>query len=118
MVIKEEGQLLIHTANTWGEKTMTNTSIEGREVIRQELHRLQHDWDGVISEVTDTKVALQSCLLQWTDFSDSSGQIQKWLKDMEKRVRDNEDKADLNEKKSELQRIKVSGKLNNLLEKK
>jgi len=49
-VLKEEGQLLIHTAQSWGEKTMTNTSMDGREMIRQELQQLQQEWDVMIGE--------------------------------------------------------------------
>lgn len=107
VVVKEEGQMLIHTSNTWGEKTMTNTSVEGREMIRVELQQLQQEWDNMMAEVTDTKVMLESCLLRWTDYSDSHTQVQKWLKDMERRVKDTEVKSDLSEKKAELQRIKV-----------
>ncbi|XP_025103982.1 nesprin-1-like isoform X4 [Pomacea canaliculata] len=107
VVMKEEGQVLIHTANTWGEKTMTNTSSEGREVIREELQMLQTDWEQMLSQVTDTKVMLESCLLQWTDFSASHDQIIRWLKDMEKRLRETHLKADLSEKKAELQRCKT-----------
>ncbi|KAL5008450.1 hypothetical protein ScPMuIL_014031 [Solemya velum] len=106
VVVKEEGQMLIHTSNTWGEKTMTNTSVEGREMIRVELQQLQQEWDNMMAEVTDTKVMLESCLLRWTDYSDSHTQVQKWLKDMERRVKDTEVKSDLSEKKAELQRIK------------
>ncbi|KAL3874932.1 hypothetical protein ACJMK2_037884 [Sinanodonta woodiana] len=106
VVLKEEGQLLIHTAQTWGEKTMNNTSVEGREMIRQELQQLQQEWDALIGETTDTKVMLESCLLQWTDFSDSYEQIQKWLRDTEKRLKISDPKVDLSEKKAELQRIK------------
>ncbi|XP_041353316.1 nesprin-1-like isoform X4 [Gigantopelta aegis] len=106
-VMKEEGQVLIHTANTWGEKTMMNSSVTGREMIREELQQLQTDWDELVSEVTDTKVLLESCLLQWTEFSDSHSNVQKWLKEMEKKLRETSPKADLSEKKGELQRIKV-----------
>jgi hypothetical protein len=47
---------MIHSANTWGEKAMTNTSMEGREMIRKELQQLQQEWESLISEITDTKV--------------------------------------------------------------
>ncbi|KAL8590280.1 hypothetical protein ACOMHN_006396 [Nucella lapillus] len=107
VVMKEEGQVLIHTTNTWGEKTMTNTAAEGREVIRQELQQLQTDWEHMLSHVTDTKVMLESCVMQWTDFSASHNQVTRWLKDMEKRLRDTHFKADLSEKKAELQRCKT-----------
>lgn len=49
-VMKEEGQLLIHTAQSWGEKTMNNTSVDGREMIRQELQQLQQEWDVMIGK--------------------------------------------------------------------
>jgi hypothetical protein len=40
---------------------MTNTSMEGREMIRKELQQLQQEWESLISEITDTKVMLESC---------------------------------------------------------
>ncbi|XP_076442566.1 muscle-specific protein 300 kDa-like isoform X3 [Babylonia areolata] len=107
VLMKEEGQALLHKANTWGEKTMASTAAEGREIIRQELQQLQADWEQMLSHVTDSKVMLESCLLQWTDFSASHDQVVRWLKDMEKRLRENHLKADLAEKKAELQRCKT-----------
>lgn len=59
------------------------------------------------NQVTDTKVLLESCLLQWSDYNVSHDQVLKWLKDMEKRLRETTPKGDLGEKKAELQRIKV-----------
>ena len=50
-MIKEEGQILLHAAITWGEKTQASTSVEGREVIREELQKLQADWDLMLSQV-------------------------------------------------------------------
>lgn len=99
---------MIHSANTWGEKAMTNTSMEGREMIRKELQQLQQEWESLISEITDTKVMLESCLLQWADYNHSYEKIQKWLRDTEKRLRETEPKGDLSEKKAELQRLKVN----------
>ncbi|KAK6181528.1 hypothetical protein SNE40_009363 [Patella caerulea] len=107
VVMKEEGQLLIHTSNNWGEKTMNNTSGEGRETIRQELQYLQQEWESLISDVTDTKVMLEARLLQWTDFDASLEGIQKWLRETEKRLKSSQSKSDLGEKRAELQRIKV-----------
>ena len=51
VVMKEEGQVMIHTTNTWGEKTMSSTAAEGRDVIRQELQQLQADWERMLSQV-------------------------------------------------------------------
>ena len=63
VVLKEEGQVLIHTANTWGEKTMTNTATEGREIIRQELQQLQADWEQMLSHVCTCSTSWCCCFL-------------------------------------------------------
>lgn len=86
---------------------MTNSSPEGRDIIQAEINCLLRDWDAFLSAISDTRAALESCLLQWSDFDDSTEQIQRWLKDMERRLKDTESKADLGEKKAQLQRIKV-----------
>ena len=108
VVLKEEGQSLMHAAYMWGDKTMNTSSAEGRDLIAEELQALQHDWDNLISNISNTRSTLETCLLRWSDFDDSSEQILRWLKDMERRLKDNEPKADLSEKKSKLQRIKVN----------
>ncbi len=107
MIVKEEGQSLIHAANTWGDKAASTSSAEGRDLIQTALHRLQQGWDDLISGLGEARTALESCLLQWSDFDDSSDQIQRWLKDMERKVKDTELKADLSEKKGQLQKTKV-----------
>ena len=60
-------------------------------------------------QVTNKKATLEACLLQWTDYSASNDKVIYWLKDMEKRLKDNYLKADLGEKKADLQRCKVHG---------
>jgi nesprin-1 len=107
VVLKEEGQSLMHATQTWGDKTANTSSAEGRDLITQELQALQRDWDNFVSGISNTRITLESCLLQWSDFDNSSEQIQRWLKDMERRLKDNEPKTDLGEKKAKLQRIKV-----------
>ncbi|XP_074648980.1 muscle-specific protein 300 kDa-like isoform X3 [Tubulanus polymorphus] len=106
VVLKEEGQGMIHTTNTLGEKTMTNTSLEGRDIIRQELQALQRDWDEFTANISDTKIALETSLLKWTDFDDTRDQVDKWLKDMANKVKETEARADLGEKKVQLQKVK------------
>ena len=44
----------MHAAITWGEKAQASTSVEGREVIREELQKLQADWDVMLSQVSVT----------------------------------------------------------------
>ena len=56
-VVKEEGQLLIHTAQSWGEKTMNNTSVDGREMIRHELQQLQQEWDVMTGQFDKLQIS-------------------------------------------------------------
>ena len=60
LVMKDEGQTMLHTAATWGEKTMTTTSGEGREVIQRQLHGLQQAWDAFMSGISDTRSMLET----------------------------------------------------------
>ena len=106
-MIKEEGQSLVHAAHTWGDKAMNTSSLEGREAIRHQLQSLQQQWDAFISSISDTRSTLETCLLQWSDYDDSNDQIQRWLKDMERRLQDSEPRVDLSEKKAQLQKVKV-----------
>ena len=108
VLAKDEGQTLIHSTQTWGDKVMANTSLEGRDLIRQELQALQREWDVFVSSISDTRIALETCLLQWSDYDGSYEQIHKWLKDMEKKLTDIEPRSDLGEKKAQLQKVKVT----------
>lgn len=107
IVMKDEGQTLLHSANTWGEKTLVTTSVEGRSDIQRQLQVLQEGWDSLMSGTSDVRVALESQLLQWSQFDDNFQQIQRWLKDMERKTGDAEPKADLGEKRAQLQKTKV-----------
>ena len=107
VIFKEEGQSLIHIANMWGEKTMADTSPEGRDLIQHQLQDLQRDWDAFVSSVSDTRATLESCLVRWSSFDDSQEQIQRWLQETERRLKEAQPKSDLTEKKALLQKMKV-----------
>lgn len=109
-MLKEEGQTLVHAATTWGDKAVSSTSGTGRDVIQRELSSLQNDWDALVAAISDTRMTLESRLLQWSQFDDSYDTIERWLRDTERRLADSEPRhADLSEKKAQLQKVKVSG---------
>ena len=68
---------------------------------------LQQSWDAFVSATSDAHLALESQLLQWSEFDDSFELIQRWIKDMERKTSDPEHKADLGEKRAQLQKMKV-----------
>ena len=98
---------MIYSTNSLGDKTITHTSMPGRDVIKQELQTLQRDWDEFVASVSDNKISYETCLLQWTDFDDSVTQVHKWMKDMEAKVSATEMKPDLGDKKVAVQKAKV-----------
>ena len=50
---------------------------------------------------------LESCLVRWSSFDDSQEQIQRWLKETERRLKEAQPKSDLSEKRALLQKMKV-----------
>ena len=86
---------------------MADTSPEGRDLIQHQLQDLQRDWDAFVSSVSDTRATLESCLVRWSSFDDSQEQIQRWLQDTERRLKEAQPKSDLTEKKALLQKMKV-----------
>ena len=60
-----------------------------------------------MSGMSDVRISLESQLLQWAEFDDSFEQIQRWIKDMQRKTSDSQHKADLGEKRVHLQKIKV-----------
>lgn len=71
------------------------------------IQALQQAWDAFVTSLSDTRTSLETQLLQWSEYDDSFEQIERWLKDMERRIKDPEYKADLGEKRAQLQKSKV-----------
>ena len=83
-------------------------SSQSRDELQQKLDHCQQDWDQLVSNMAESKVLLESNLLQWSDFTDSFNQVHKWIADMEKRLKeDKQPKVDLVEMKAYLQKMKV-----------
>lgn len=107
-VQKEEDQSLLYAANTWAERVNSESSPEGQQQVKKQMQQLQHDWDAYLAAISDTRQALESSRLKWSDFSDSAATVRNWLRDTENRLKDSDLKADLSDKKAKLQKIKVS----------
>ena len=72
---------------------------------------LQQGWDALTSETSEAQSVLESQLLQWSAFDDNLQLIERWLKDMRRKVTQPDNKADIGEKRAQLQKFKV-GRLN------
>jgi len=105
------------------EKLYAQTSPDGREIIRQNmkyqfiLYRywskilinfdfrdLRNAWESVSETLQSSLSKLDSCLLQFAEFSLSQEQLTKWLKNIEQAMQQHtETKTTLQEKKAQLQ---------------
>lgn len=110
-VVREEGQILLQSAGSWADKTMLNTSPGGREAIRRAMNQLSNNWTAFLNELGETRSALDTALLQWTEFDDSLDQVRRWEDDMRAKLAEASDSGDgeeeLSDKALRLQRAKA-----------
>jgi nesprin-1 len=91
-----------------GEKLYSHTSVDGKEVIRDQLQNLRLNWDTLTEEIQNNGVKIDTCIQQFSDFTSSQEQLTKWLKDIEKHMQQHTElKPSLQEKKAQLQNHKI-----------
>ncbi|KAK3930234.1 Nesprin-1 [Frankliniella fusca] len=91
-----------------GERLYAHTSPDGREVVRQQLRTLRHQWDGFSDDLQAAAARLDQCLAQLSDFQAAQEQLTKWLLDVERAMSQHTEKrATLQEKRAQLQNHKM-----------
>ena len=91
-----------------GEKLYSHTSVDGKDLIRQQLKELRSKWETLSEEIQQNANKIDLCLQQFTDFTNSQEQLTKWLKDIEKHMQQHTElKPSLQEKKTQLQNHKI-----------
>jgi nesprin-1 len=91
-----------------GEKLYSHTSIDGKDLIRQQLKELRSKWETLMEEIQQNSNKIDLCLQQFSDFTNSQEQLTKWLKDIEKHMQQHTElKPSLQEKKAQLQNHKI-----------
>ena len=83
---QEEGQTLVHSTVNFGEKVARYTRSDGRDEIQSTLKSLQQDWERLVRKMANTKVALETSLLQWADYSSSCNNLKKWISEKEAKL--------------------------------
>ena len=83
---QEEGQNLVHSTVNFGEKVLRYTRSDGREDIQAMLRNLQQDWERLVRKIANTKVSLETSLLQWADYSSSCSHLKKWISEKEAKL--------------------------------
>jgi len=94
-----------------GESLMAVTTGANRNVIRQAMGALQHEWDSFYGDVTDASRNVAVNLVEWSSLSDSIKQVEAWLGKMEASVGTEwQPVGTIEEKKSQLQINRVRTK--------
>ncbi|KAH9507324.1 hypothetical protein Btru_056910, partial [Bulinus truncatus] len=105
---RDEGANHVHQTTEIGERLYPSTSSQGRDIIRQEIRNLKDEWETLRDEISDIQRKLDLSLNQWSSYDENFEIFQKWLLDMEVKLKeDAEQKATLPEKKAQLQNHKV-----------
>ena len=91
-----------------GEKLYPHTAPDGKENIRSQLKVLRKDWESLGEELEACGVKIDTCLLRFSEFTNSQEQLTKWLKDIENHMQSHTElKASLQEKKAQFQNHKI-----------
>lgn len=83
---QDAGGHLVHLAVSWGEKAARTSRPDTRDEINKLIGELQTDWDRLVKKMSNAKVALESSLLQWADYSSSYQHLKNWLGERETRL--------------------------------
>lgn len=101
---KTNATSLLNNTIELGEKTYPSTSLEGREIIRQQLQDLQLLLEGLYDGISSTERQIQAKLSKWSGFEDCCENIRRWLKEAGLQLpQEIELKATLDEKRAQLQ---------------
>ncbi|XP_050523464.1 muscle-specific protein 300 kDa-like isoform X2 [Daktulosphaira vitifoliae] len=83
---QEEGQLIIHSTINCGEKALRSTRSDGKDIINNQLKEIQSDWERLIKKISNSKVHIETSLLQWADYNSSYSHLQQWISDREAKL--------------------------------
>lgn len=83
---QEEGQNLIHSTVNFGEKVLRYTRSDGRDDIQAVLRSLQQEWERLVRKISNSKVSLETSLLQWADYSSSCSHLKQWISEKEAKL--------------------------------
>ncbi|CAK1540777.1 unnamed protein product [Leptosia nina] len=100
---RRNATLLVNNTFELGEKLYPSTSLDGKEIIEQQLHDIQQAVDNLYDSITKAERNLDSELNKWSSFEDNLKTVQEWLALAEKNLpKEIELKATLDEKRNQL----------------
>ncbi|KAI5642762.1 spectrin repeat domain-containing protein [Phthorimaea operculella] len=82
-----KGEALLNKAVKLSEAVLETTGIEGKDNINQEIKQLKIEWENLQQICKDTKKLLEKCLSAWSDFLETHGKMDKWVKDFDNKLK-------------------------------
>lgn len=95
------------TVQELGALTLTQSSLPGQEVIRQQLAAMDDEWSRLCGDLADCQQRLEASNRLLQDHESLQESLGKWLKDKEALTRDTELRSSLPDKKQLLNKLKV-----------
>uniref|UniRef100_A0A8V0XMZ4 Nesprin-1/3 spectrin repeats region domain-containing protein n=1 Tax=Gallus gallus TaxID=9031 RepID=A0A8V0XMZ4_CHICK len=108
LTVKQEKEIQMKIIMTRGESVLQNTSLEGAQVIEQQLHTLKDSWASLLSACIQCKSQLEGALSKWTSYQDDVRQFTSWMDKVEASMHSSERQyAELREKTAALSKAKL-----------
>ncbi|KFM65651.1 Nesprin-1, partial [Stegodyphus mimosarum] len=85
---QESGLVLVQSAIAASEKVARTSNQGGKDIIASEIHELQSQWDRLLLSISEIKIALETALLQWADFTSSEAKLIQWLEEHDQKLKE------------------------------
>ncbi|XP_054713817.1 LOW QUALITY PROTEIN: muscle-specific protein 300 kDa-like [Uloborus diversus] len=83
---QEDGLSLIQSTITASEKASRCSNQAGKDIIAKEIHDMQSRWDRLLLTLSESKISLETALLQWADYTSSEAKLVKWLNEHDQKL--------------------------------
>ncbi|XP_076463750.1 muscle-specific protein 300 kDa-like isoform X7 [Babylonia areolata] len=101
-----EGESKLRSVKELADRTGSNTSPQGQDVLQREMDHLHREWEDYCSRLRGAEQALEQTMEQWGSFEGTCEECSRWLKNMENSVRSQELRNTLQEKQAQVDKLK------------
>ncbi|KAJ8309205.1 hypothetical protein KUTeg_014079 [Tegillarca granosa] len=102
-----DGEKKVKNAHTQGEKTLPQTASHGQANIKTELESLAQDWEALANRLNDVQQNLMHALQALQAYDGSCDSLNKWLRDVELKIKDLDLKSTLRDKQEQVDKFKA-----------
>ncbi|XP_014668305.1 PREDICTED: nesprin-1-like [Priapulus caudatus] len=102
---KPEGEVKLSQAMTYADQVLANTSVEGQEVIKQDVVLLRTKWNSLWLQVTETQASVTGRLGQVSVFTELYKKLTATIKDYEQKLANFDLVSTVEEKRTVLEQL-------------